>query len=56
MNDQNRVLIRHGARELDAEEIERISGGLGTDTFCTIPSSICSNKDGDASIGECGHC
>jgi hypothetical protein len=56
MNDQNRVLIRKGARELDAREIDRISGGLGTETLCTIPTTTCPNKDGDASIGECGHC
>jgi hypothetical protein len=54
MNDQNRVLIRQGARELGAEEIERVSGGLPTDTVCTVPSTVCPNKDGDASIGECG--
>jgi hypothetical protein len=23
--------------------------------LCTIPSTTCPNKDGDASIGECGH-
>lgn len=54
MNDQNRVLIRRGARSLNEEEIERVSGGLNTETVCTIPTSTCGNKDGDASIGECG--
>jgi hypothetical protein len=57
MNDQNRVLVRRGARSLNQEEIERVSGGLPTDTVCTVPSTSCPNKDGDASIGECGpHC
>ena len=54
MNDQNRVLIRRGARSLSAEEMERVGGGLNTDTVCTVPTNVCPNKDGDASIGECG--
>ena len=54
MNDQNRVLVRWGARSLSAEEIERVGGGLHTETLCTVPSTACPNKDGDASIGECG--
>ena len=54
MNDQNRVLIRRGARDLNAEEMERVGGGLPTDTVCTVPTNSCPNKDGDASIGECG--
>ena len=52
MNDQNRVLIRNGARELTEEETERISGGLRTLTPCT--AGPCGQKDGDAAIGECG--
>ena len=56
MNSQNRVLIRQGARELSAEEAERVGGGLNTETLCTVPTTTCPNKDGDASIGECGHC
>jgi len=57
MNDQNRVLIRRGARSLSAEEIERVGGGISTTTLCTIPSEACPNKVGDAQIGECGpHC
>lgn len=56
MNDNNRVLIRRGARELTKQEVEHISAGLNTETLCTIPSTACPNKDGDASIGECGHC
>jgi hypothetical protein len=54
MNDQNRVLVRKGARSLSAEEMERVGGGLPTDTVCTVPTAVCPNKDGDASIGECG--
>ena len=30
MNDQNRVLIRLGARDLTPEEAKRVSGGLRT--------------------------
>lgn len=57
MNDQNRVLIRRGARSLSAEEMELVGGGLGTKTLCTIPTATCPNTDGDAQIGECGpHC
>jgi hypothetical protein len=51
MNDQDRVLIRRGARDLTPEEVERISGGIRTLTPCTIGSST--QRDGDASIGEC---
>jgi hypothetical protein len=54
MDDQNRVLVRRGARSLSEEEIERVGGGLHTETLCTVPSTACPNKDGDASIGECG--
>ena len=54
MNDQNRVLVRRGARSLNAEEMERVGGGLHTETVCTVPTATCPNKDGDASIGECG--
>ncbi len=56
MDDQNRVLIRRGARTLSAEEIALVGGGIGTTTLCTVPTTTCPNKDGDASIGECGHC
>jgi len=55
MDDQNRVLARKGARSLSEDEIARVGGGINTDTVCTVPSSTCPNKDGDASIGECGH-
>ncbi len=51
MNDQNRVLLRQGARDLTPEEVERVSGGLRTLTACTIASSAV--KDGDVFLGEC---
>jgi hypothetical protein len=51
MNDQNRVLIRRGARDLNAEEMERVSGGLRTATFCSINSL--GQRDGDTFLGEC---
>jgi len=54
MNDRNRVLVRTGARSLSAEEMERVGGGLNTETLCTIPTAVCPNNDGDARIGECG--
>jgi hypothetical protein len=54
MNDQNRVLGRWGARSLTEEELQQVGGGLHTDTVCTVPTEVCPNKDGDASIGECG--
>jgi len=57
MKDQNRVLVRTGARSLSAEEMERVGGWLNTETLCTVPTEACPNKDGDAQIGECGpHC
>jgi hypothetical protein len=54
MNDQNRVLNRRGARQLTESEVDLVSGGLHTETPCTVPTATCPNKDGDASIGECG--
>lgn len=52
MNDQSRVLIRKGARNLTAEEIDLVKGGMDTLTACTAdPDSR--SADGDASIGEC---
>jgi len=51
MNYQNRVLIRSGARELNPEEVERVSGGLRTLTFCSINSL--GQRDGDTFLGEC---
>jgi hypothetical protein len=54
MNERNRVLSRVGAREMTEQEIDLVSGGLNTETVCTIPTTSCPNTDGDASIGECG--
>lgn len=54
MDEQNRVLVRRGARSLNEEEIERVGAGLHTETLCTVPSTVCPNRDGDASLGECG--
>ena len=51
MNDQNRVLIRRGARDLAPEEVERVSGGFRTLTVCSIGPS--GQRDGDTFLGEC---
>ena len=52
MSNQNRVLIRQGARELNEEEVERVGGGLRlpTDTVCTFGPK---GQDGDTFLGEC---
>jgi len=52
MNQDNRVLARKGARALNAEEIERVGGGLRlpTDTVCTFGPK---GQDGDTFLGEC---
>jgi hypothetical protein len=52
MNDQNRVLIRKGARELTPTEADLINGGLRTLTICTI-GGVTAQRDGDVSLGEC---
>jgi hypothetical protein len=36
MNNQNRVLVRQGARELDEHEVVQVSGGFRTLTACTL--------------------
>jgi len=51
MKEQDRVLIRRGARELTPTEADLINGGLRTLTLCTIGASA--QKDGDVSLGEC---
>ena len=51
MHDQNRVLVRRGARDLSPEEMERVSGGLRTATFCSI--NRLGQRDGDTFLGEC---
>jgi hypothetical protein len=50
MNDNNRVLTRRGARELDEKEVEQVGGGLRTQTVCTHNGTT---ADGDAFFGEC---
>jgi len=48
-NPSNRVLIRKGARELSREEVESVSGAIGTTTKCSFAAP--NFKDGDP--GEC---
>jgi hypothetical protein len=50
MNDQNRVLARKGARELNAQETAQVNGGIHTLTACTF--NFAGGADGDR--GECG--
>jgi hypothetical protein len=50
MNDQNRILIRRGARELTPTEADLINGGFRTLSFCTSSPS----PDGDQHVGEVG--
>ena len=50
-DDNNRVLTRRGARELNREEVERVNGGLNTLTACTWDPDF--GGDGDRGIGEC---
>jgi hypothetical protein len=52
MNNQDRVLIRRGARQLNEQEVEQVSGGLRTLTLCTISLSS-TVRDGDTFLGEC---
>ena len=49
-NQQNsRVLVRSGARELSRHEVEQVNGGLHTTTKCSFaPPNF---RDGDP--GEC---
>jgi hypothetical protein len=44
MKDQNRVLVRTGARSLSAEEMERVGGGIHTETLCTVPTETCPTR------------
>ncbi len=54
MNNDNRVLIRKGARELNEQEVEQVSGGLRTLTLCTnTGASTGGTSDGDTFLGEC---
>jgi hypothetical protein len=36
MNNQNRVLVRQDARDLNGQEVEKASGGFRTLTACTL--------------------
>lgn len=51
MKENNRVFNRVGARELTKDEIINVSGGLRTETVCTIDGP--NVKDGDVFLGEC---
>jgi hypothetical protein len=48
MNDQTRVLIRQGSRELSPEEVEQVGGGFNTLSITWGPNG----RDGDGSLGE----
>jgi len=49
MNDQDRVLIRRGARDMTEQEVEQVAGGLRTATKCTLTAA--GALDGD--LHEC---
>ncbi len=51
MKNQNRVLARQGARDLEEHEIMQVAGGLQTATKCTL--TLAGATDGDAH-SECG--
>jgi hypothetical protein len=48
MNDQTRVLIRQGSRELSREEVDQVGGGFNTLSITFGPNG----RDGDGSLGE----
>ncbi len=48
MNQENRVLVRKGARELAEPETQRVHGAIRTTTKCSFYDG---KLDGDA--GEC---
>jgi hypothetical protein len=50
MNDQNRVLLRQNARELNEQETAQVGGGIHTLTACTF--NFAGGADGDTT--ECG--
>lgn len=50
-NENSRVLVRKGARELSEQEVETVSGSIHTLTACTFDPQF--GADGDARIGEC---
>jgi hypothetical protein len=52
MKDNNRILVRRGAREMSEQEVAQVHGGTPhTNTACTF--SALSTSDGDKGIGEC---
>ena len=50
MRDNDRVLARRGARDLDEQEVEQVLGGLRTTTKCSL---VATTRDGDTFLGEC---
>lgn len=48
-NQNDRVLMRKGARQLSEEEASKVNGGLGTLTLCSIGAN--GKIDGD--LHEC---
>jgi hypothetical protein len=48
MNEQDRVLIRRGARELNSEEVEHVGGGYNTLVITFGPNG----RDGDGLLGD----
>ena len=50
-HDNNRVLSRTGARELNEIETRLVNGAIGTKTLCTAPEPPNPKPDGD--VGEC---
>jgi hypothetical protein len=46
----SRVLNRAGARELTPKELEYVSGGVHTNTACTLDVKT---KQADGDVGEC---
>jgi hypothetical protein len=51
MEDNNRVLTRKGAREIDRSEANLVGGSLRTQTLCTFDPEF--GADGDTFLGEC---
>lgn len=45
-----RVLGRRGARVVDQQELDRVSGGVHTETKCSFGPK---GPDGDVQLGEC---
>jgi hypothetical protein len=50
MDQQNRVLVRIGARELTPTEADLVNGGYRTLSLCTSAPT----PDGDQHVGEVG--